>query len=83
MKVFHVYAEDYNAKLVAIHQREWTADWAAYKEACKYSNTPLGATPEFGPRYISNPIWGHPGWGFGPYSDEAYTYVVPVKVQVP
>ena len=85
MRIYHVYTYDFMDSVMCMHQRAWMADWCAWKLAVKYFEGDLnhGDGPEWCVRWVSEPWAGPPGWAFGPHSSEAYSYAVPVKVEVP
>lgn len=85
MKIYQVYTDDFIDMMMCQHQRAWMADWCAWKLAVKYfeKDTKHAEGPEWCVRYVSKPYHGYSGWAFGPYASEAYSYAVPVKVDVP
>ena len=86
MRIYGVYTCDVMLDVLdTYHQREWAADWHAWKLAWDWSekDRKYAEGPEWRLTWIANPWAGHPGWGFGPYASEAYSYVVPIKVTVP
>jgi hypothetical protein len=85
VKIYAVYTEEYLSDIQGMHQREWAADWHAYKLAVKYfeKDTLHAESEEWCVRWVSEPWAGYPGWAFGPYASESYSYVVPVGVTVP
>jgi hypothetical protein len=84
VKVYYVYTEEYLSQVECIHQRAWMADWCAWKLAWNYFEGERRHDPEsWRLMWVSEPWAGPPGWAFGPHSSEAYSYAVPVKVEVP
>lgn len=85
MRVYFVYTDDMISHAEGIHQRAWAADWHAYKLALKYfaKDTQWAESAMWCVRWVAEPWAGYPGWAFGPYASEAFSYVVPVKVEVP
>lgn len=84
MRLYQVYTYDYGNSLNCQHQRAWAADWCAWKLAWKWSERDRKhGTDGWRLMWVKDPWAGYPGWAWGPYSTEAYSYVVPVEVTVP
>jgi hypothetical protein len=86
LKIHGVYTcDDMLDSLETYHQRAWAADWEAWKLAVTYfaKDTKYSEGPEWCVRWVADPWAGPPGWAFGPYASEAYSYTLWTEVTVP